>query len=100
MARISMRLSAEVETVAEEGFEAIEVTHFDQCQRGLEYLNNYVAAVSSSLLASKQNRGDVGARESYGGAPIVSERTRSRETRKSTKVPRSGHNRKSKDTSE
>jgi len=78
LARISARLDVEVVTAAEEGFEALEVTNFDQCQRGLEYLNNYVAAVSSASLAAKQNRGDAGVRASYGDGGAVSERLRNR----------------------
>ncbi|HRF01971.1 MAG TPA: hypothetical protein PLI18_15745 [Pirellulaceae bacterium] len=77
LARISSRLDAEVVTAAEEGFEALEVTNFDQCQRGLEYLNNYVAAVSSASLAAKQGRGEMGERSAY-SVPIVSERERKR----------------------
>ena len=99
-ADIATRLSVAVETASIDNFDELLVTNFDQAQRAIEYANNYAAAVTSCLLTAKQDRGDYGVKANGGKGSSVSSESRKTRSEKSTKVTRSGHKRKTKDTPE
>lgn len=54
------------------GFDALEVTNFDQLQRAIQYVGNFRHAVETALREAKRDRGDFGAGRCGGvdGNPI------------------------------
>lgn len=45
-------------SMQEDGFDLLQVTNYDQLQRGLAFLDNFCGAAKSALTAARLKRGD------------------------------------------
>lgn len=51
-------LRATIQMMADEGFDSLEVTNYDQMTRALLYVNNFASAASNALIEAQTDRGD------------------------------------------
>lgn len=62
----SAAIRAMADTMTTQKIESLEVSHYDQLMRGLEYLDNFSGAVRGSIRAMRFSRGDFAGPETSG----------------------------------
>jgi hypothetical protein len=58
IAKKAAELQGLAEAMKESGFDALEITNYDQLRRAQEYVDNYAHAAKSAIRKAREARGD------------------------------------------